>query len=248
MNAPRFTSIDQVPVSRKLAYSLTLMVLGLGYLFGMVHVYNSHAMRDGEPGLSATDLVIAYSGTQEDTRLEAALKGPMSGMLHPEDTAAIIQWVRLGADEAGYEETVAPIVQEHCVACHGGSNPHQRDLMSYSTLMSVVNLDYGMELSTLVRVSHIHMFGMVFIFFIVSEIFSRTAWRRNWIKWTVITIPFLAIVTDIGSWYLTKLAPGFAWLIMFSGAMMAICFAIQWAVSLYQMWLRKPGGESIEVR
>ena len=196
----------------------------------------------------ATKESVATVTPSEATRLELAVTGPMSEMLHDEDADLIVQWVALGATEDQYNDTIAPIVEEHCVICHSGDNPHIRDLMSYSKIMSNVQLDTGMAMSALVRISHIHLFGMTFIFFIVAEIFSRTAWRRNWIKWTVITIPFVAIVSDISSWYLTKIHDGFAWIILVSGALMGLSFAIQWGVSMYQMWLYKPSGKPIKVR
>jgi hypothetical protein len=48
--------------------------------------------------------------------------------------------------------------------------------------------------------------------------------------------PFIAIILDIGSWYLTKVYPPFAWIVMGSGALMGVAFAIQWVISMYQMW------------
>ena len=96
-----------------------------------------------------------------------------------------------------------------------------------------------MSLATLVRVSHIHLFGMTFIFFIMGQIFSHAYIRPVWFKATVIVVPFLTMITDIGSWYLTKLNPGFAWIIIVSGVLMGLSFAFQWFVSMYQIWFYK---------
>ncbi|MFN3716898.1 MAG: hypothetical protein ACK4R8_09275 [Thiobacillus sp.] len=52
----------------------------------------------------------------------------------------------------------------------------------------------------------------------------------------VIVLPFLTIINDIFSWYLTKMFPGFAWFIIISGVLMGISFAVQWVVSMRQMW------------
>ena len=41
---------------------------------------------------------------------------------------------------------------------------------------------------------------------------------------------------DISSWYFTKLYHPFAWVVMFAGAVMGMCFAFMWVVSMYQMW------------
>ena len=103
----------------------------------------------------------------------------------------------------------------------------------------MTELDTGMDIFTLVRVSHIHLFGITFIFFIVSSIFCHAYIKPLWLKCIIIIIPFLAILADIFSWYLTKIFTPFAWVVMISGAAMGVCFAIQLLVSLYQMWLYK---------
>jgi hypothetical protein len=70
--------------------------------------------------------------------------------------------------------------------------------------------------------------------------------RPLWLKCVVIVVPFLSILLDITSWYLTKLWPGFAWLVIGSGALMGVSFAIQWVTSMYQMWVYKLPEDIVE--
>ncbi|MCA1926519.1 MAG: MFS transporter [Thiobacillus sp.] len=192
---------------------------------------------DGNPGsVSAQDIRTAYHGSESDTRLETALKGPMADMLPPEERNVIFSWVKDGAKEAGYAEKVKPIVESRCLACHDGSNPHLPRLTSYEKIGKLTQKDEGATIPTLVRVSHIHLFGITFIFFIVSSIFAHAYMKPLWLKCAVIVLPFLTIITDIFSWYLTKMFPGFAWFIIISGVLMGISFAVQWVVSMWQMW------------
>ncbi len=93
------------------------------------------------------------------------------------------------------------------------------------------------------RVSHIHLFGITFICFIVSSIFTHAYIRPLWLKWVIIVLPFLAILADIFSWYLTQWVPGFAWFIIASGVAMEISFAAQWVISMWQMWFYTQPGE-----
>lgn len=239
MNSSNSQHFLWLPLSQRLTFTLTLMVLGLGYLFAMLHVFSSHAGRDGDAGLSVTDLIIAYSGSESDTRLEAALKGPMANMLPGDEKNTIIAWVRRGADEAGYKSEIEPIMEARCLSCHEGSNPHIPTLASYQDLTKLTERDTGMDIFTLVRVSHIHLFGLTFIFFLTSVIFSHAYLKPLWFKCTVIAVPFVGIILDVASWYLTKLHPGFAWVVMASGGLMALSFAIQWVVSIWQMWFYK---------
>lgn len=109
--------------------------------------------------------------------------------------------------------------------------------------MKLVKLDTGVDIFTLIRVSHIHLFGMTFIFFITSLIFVHAYVRPPWFKHAVIAAPFIAIVLDVGAWYLTKVYPVFAWMVMIGGVFMALAFATQWVISMYQIWFYQPPGE-----
>ena len=103
--------------------------------------------------------------------------------------------------------------------------------------------DTGTGIFTLVRVSHIHLFGLTMMFYILGTIFSHAYLQPAWFKAAVIATPFAALVLDIGSWYFTKLYQPFAWVVIGGGALMALAFAFMWAVSLYQLWLwRAPEG------
>ena len=123
--------------------------------------------------------------------------------------------------------------------CHDGKEPGAPLFTTFEAFAAFAKPDTGMSLTTLVRVSHIHLFGMTFIFFIMGMIFSHAYVRPVWFKSLVIAVPFLTMITDIGSWYLTKLNPGFAWIIIISGGLMGLSFAFQWCVSMYQIWVYK---------
>jgi len=234
-----FFHYSEFPLSMRTLFTGTLIVLGFGYLFAMIHVYYSHAGRDGKPGLSVEDIAIAYSGSKEATKLESAMMGPMSGMLPGNERGDIIGWVRRGLDEKEYEQRIKPIFDRRCIICHDGSNPHIPNLNGYHEVSEVAQIDTGMNIATLVRVSHIHLFGLTFIFFIMGTIFSHAYVRPVWFKSLVIIAPFAAIVMDIASWYLTKIHPGFAVIVIASGALMGLSFAFQWIVSMYQIWFYK---------
>lgn len=235
-----FFHFSALPMSTRMVYTMTLLVLGTGYLFAMLQVFYSHAGLDGNPkNISAQDIRIAYHGSETDTRLVTALKGPMAGMLPEAERAVIFKWVDSGAQQDAFESDVKPIIESRCLACHDGSNPHIPLLTSFDEVTKIVAKDTGATIPTLVRVSHIHLFGITFIFFIVSSIFTHAYMRPLWLKCVIIVLPFLTILTDIFSWYLTKWIPGFAWFIIGSGALMGMSFTVQWIVSMWQMWFYK---------
>ncbi|MFV2057585.1 MAG: hypothetical protein ACC707_14040 [Thiohalomonadales bacterium] len=236
-----------LPMGHRVLFTSALIVLSTGYLFAMIYIFSSHAGRDGKPGLSVNDLIIAYSGSDSDTRLEAALKGPMANMLPDAEKIQISAWVRSGAEKQTFGSSgVESIIANRCLTCHNGTNPHIPNFSEFDNLATMTEKDTGMDLFTLVRVSHIHLFGITFIFFIVSTIFSHAYIRPLWVKCLLIVIPFVAILADIASWYLTKVFAPFAWVVMISGALMGASFAAQFCISIYQIWWLKLPGFVIE--
>jgi len=229
-----------LPMSLRVLYTMVLLVFGVSYIFAMINIYVSDAGKDGDPMLSEKDLMITYGGNPEGTKLETSLRGPMQDMLPAEKRQVIFDWLHAGAQQEEFEAKINPIIQEHCVACHiPEANPHLTDLRTYEGVAKVAAKDEGMNLATLVRVSHIHLFGIAFIFYIVGQIYSHAWVRPLWLKYVVIAAPFLVVITDVASWYLTKLWAQFAWVVIGSGAIMGLSFAIMWLTSMYQLWFYK---------
>jgi hypothetical protein len=234
-----YVHYSELPYSLRILYTSALLVLGMGYLFALIYVFHTQAGRDGGKGLTVEDIVITYSGSGKGSRLEAALHGPMQTMLPADETKTIIDWVGKGSDRATYDKDIKPILDKRCMSCHDGSNPHLPNLNGYEQLKKVTELDTGADVFTLVRVSHIHLFGLTFIFFIMGLVFSHAYVRPVWLKGTLIALPFVCVVADVSSWYFTKLYHPFAWVVMGAGAAMGMCFAAMWVISMYQMWLSK---------
>lgn len=231
-----YRHFQELPVSMRVLFTGTLLAIGMGYMFALIYVYSSDAGRDGNPALTVEDIVISYSGSAEGTQLEAALAGPMSAMLPESDRETILQWIGNGAPKDEYEAQIEAVVDQNCLDCHDGSNPHLSNLDGFDNIKQVVALDTGTDLHTLVRVSHIHLFGVTFIFFIMGFIFSHAWLRPVWLKSLVMFTPFVCIAADVSSWYFTKLYAGFAWVVLIAGGLMGLSFAIMWFISMYQMW------------
>lgn len=233
-----------LPLSMRVLFSMVLIVFGIGYLMAMIQVWENHAGKDGKPMLTAKDLMISYSGNPEGTRLESSLRSSMADMLPAEKRQVIFDWLHAGAKQEEFEGKINPILQEHCVMCHTPeANPHLPSFTNFEGVSMVTAKDEGMSLATLVRVSHIHLFSITFIFFIVGYIFSHAYVRPIWLKCALIAIPFLVLITDVAAWYLTKVWTGFAWVVIISGAFMGLSFAAMWLISMWQMWFFKPPRE-----
>jgi hypothetical protein len=240
---------SELPYSQRVLYTAALLVLGTGYLFALLNVYFTYAGRAGGNSymLTTEDLVVAYSGSGKGSRLESALRGPMSVMLPTDERNVVITWAAEGGPRPDYDKTVAPLMQKYCMTCHDGSNPHLPNLNGYDNLKKVTEKDTGAAIATLVRVSHIHLFGITFIFFLVGLIFTHAYVRPVWFKCTVVALPFAGIMVDVSSWYMIKVFHPFVYLEIAAGMALAACFAVMFFVALYQMWL-SPAPEMVQDR
>ncbi len=237
MSYRRFTDCS---VSERLLYTSFIVLLGIGYIFAQVLIFMDVAPEDGRPGLSAEDINIKYRGNRSGTRLEQAIMGSMRAYRTKGEARTIVSWIHDGAPEARFKKEIRPILERKCLACHSpASGLNVPDLTTYSAVKALGDIDRGEPMAVLVRVSHIHLFGMSIIFYLLGRIFIL-AEMRVWLKRTIVIIPFAAIVVDIGSWWFTKYSsPFFAYPVILGGALFGISFAVETLVSLYQMWFLK---------
>lgn len=235
-----YLHFSELPTSLRVLYTGVLALMGAGYLFALIYLYHTYSGRDGDPKtLSYEDVVIAYSGSGKGSKLEAALRGPMATMLPADELKGVVAWVQKGADRGQYEADIKPVIDKRCLTCHDGGNPHLSNLSGYDNVKKVTEQDTGTDIFTLVRVSHIHLFGLTFVFFIMGQIFSHAYVRPVWFKSLVVVLPFVAISLDVSSWYFTKLYQPFAAVTMLGGALMALSFTFMGVVSMWQLWLGK---------
>ncbi|RLL49427.1 hypothetical protein D8Y20_13065 [Mariprofundus sp. EBB-1] len=245
---PHYRRMTDASISEKILDTMFLITIGLGYLFALAHLYYSDQGRDGIPGLSVDDIKITYYGEHQKTRLGAALNGAMGVNLeNPGQKQTIADWIGRGGSENEFNSTVAPILNQNCIVCHSSeSGMGLPPLTSYNDVKKLTESDHGASIQSLVRVSHIHLFGIAFILFFVGRIFILCE-MPVMLKRIAVAVPFFAILLDILSWYATRLIPEFAVVVVLSGALMGISLAIQIFVSLYQMWFYTPKIEPIEM-
>lgn len=232
----RFRRFKDISVSERILNTVFLLTIGLGYLAALANLYYTHQGLDGKAGLSMEDVVISYHGSNTQTRLGTAIKGIMKPNLkYASDQDVIMEWINSGADESGYNEKIAPILNRDCVICHTPSiNPSLPDLTNYAGVAEVAHAG-GATIPTLVRVSHIHLFGIAFILFFIGKIFLLCD-INVYVKRVAVVIPFAAMLLDVISWFITKSTPSFAYVVVISGALMGVSMGFQILLSIYQMW------------
>lgn len=226
-------------VSEKLLYTSFLLLVGLGYLMAISYLYVTHEYNDGKPGLSISDVASSYYGNRSGTRLEAAIRGPMAGFIEDEDRMRIVAWLKDGAEEDHYANEIKPILAKTCLNCHNkATSPNLPDFTSYSGLHEVSKVDTGMSLTSLLRLSHIHLLGISMLLFLIGFIFIQSE-LNVWFKRFLVVSPMLAVFVDVASWFLTKWDYHYAIVVVISGGILGASMALQILISLYQIWFLK---------
>ncbi|MDD4914557.1 MAG: hypothetical protein PHW13_05925 [Methylococcales bacterium] len=231
-----YTRFSDISVSERILNTVFLLTIGLGYLVALVNLYYTVQGRDGKPGVSIEDIVIMYHGSSHQTRLASAINGIMEPNLkYKSDKESILRWINNGAEESGYKERIAPILNRDCVLCHTPAiNPSLPDLTNYNGVFEVAHAS-GATVPALVRVSHIHLFGIAFILYFIGRIFLLCD-INIYVKRVAVVIPFVAMLLDVLSWFITRTLPEFAYVVVLSGALMGLSMGAQILLSIYQMW------------
>lgn len=235
--AYRGANLISFGLSIKLLFTGYLTTIAAGYLMALIQILLTHGMADGKPGLSMNDIVYSYYGDRSGSVLESKLNGSMKFNAPDQERFKIIQWVRDGASQAEYDNNIKAVVDKNCVVCHNATAGSLPDFSKFENLQKASESNEGATFQSLTRLSHIHLFGISFIFMFVGIIFSFSTGVPGKYKYPAIVMPYLFLLIDIASWWLTKLNPNFALLVIFAGAGLGGSFAFMWSVSMYQMWV-----------
>ncbi len=235
-NSDGWLNLPSLSLPLRTLFTGYLLVTGIGLLMAGGQILLTHGMADGKFGVSIDDIVYSYYGNRGGSRLEAKLNGSMKDKASAEVRAEIIHWVQNGSPEEEWEPRVKHLFKNNCTQCHGNI-PGLPDFNKLEIVKEISEVDKGTSVDSLTRVSHIHLFGIAFIFFFVGLIFSLVVGIKSWIKALIISIPFIFLILDVLSWWLVKWYPNFAILTIIGGVGYSMASGFMIFTSLYQMWV-----------
>jgi len=227
-------TLGKLSLTYRVLFTGYLLVVGLGLCMAGAQIMLTHGMADGKPGLSMNDIVYSYYGNRSGSKLEAALTGKMKDKAPAEVNFTLIKWARDGAPYKEWD-TVKPLIEKNCGTCHDAESGLP-EVVKPDVAKTLAEVDHGASIATLTRVSHIHLFGISFIFLFVGWIFGMAEFNQRW-KLILIATPFAFLVLDVASWWLTKFWPSCAWITMVGGIGYSVAAMVMFATSFAQMWL-----------
>lgn len=229
-------NLSNLPLSIKSLFTGYILSIGVGLMMAGMQIMLTHGMSDGELGLSIDDVVYSYYGNRTNSRLENKLNGSMKDKAPEIERRKIITWIRKGADKQEWQDNIKKIILTRCASCHTAI-PSLANVTKYQVMQTLVKTESAVGIPSLTRISHIHLFGIAFIFFFVGLIFSLATGFNKWLKVLIIFTPFAFLLLDVSAWWLTRLDPAFAWLIIIGGFGYSFASTIMLSTSLYQMWV-----------
>lgn len=129
MNLP---PISSWPASVRVMLAAFVLMIGAGYAFAMLNIYQRHANADGVPGMSLDDLRAVYAGLTKSQREMAFVPSRMLTMVDgamrqyiddDSDYAVLRAWLAAGGSEAGLDggaDGPSPrrVITLNCLRCH----------------------------------------------------------------------------------------------------------------------------------
>jgi hypothetical protein len=227
-------TLGKLSLTYRVLFTGFLLVIGLGLCMAGAQIMLTHGLADGKAGLSMNDIVYSYYGNRSGSKMEAALTGQMKSKAPDDVRFSMIQWVRDDAPAAEWAK-VGPLFEKHCASCHDAESGLP-EVGKLEVAKSLAEIDHGASIASLTRVSHIHLFGISFIFLFVGWIFAMAEFNQRW-KLILISTPFAFLVLDVASWWLTKFWPGCAWITMIGGLGYSLAAMVMFATAFAQMWL-----------
>lgn len=237
--------LRSLPLSQRLLASWFLVAIAAGFVAAQVNLRLQHEAADGEPGLSYSDVVAAFHGRPGASLLTSKISpgGSMAEHLpSATDRDVIWRWVASGAAKSEFAP-VSEILSRRCIRCHNpGGKMRQVPFAEsreqapvYELVQPLTAANTGMSWASLAKSSHAHLFGLATLFAVAGWVFLGTRAPER-LKAAAVSLPFAALLIDVGSWWLTKLHAAFAAGIVAAGALMGVAFAVLIAWPLWEMW------------
>ena len=231
---------------------VTLFLLGAsaGLAAGEFNILASHADADGRPGLSMEDLRRTFHGRPGWTLLASKVDGG-SMEKHaavPSERKALLDWAKAGARREDFD-AARKVMDLRCVKCHSPGGEKEESPFAeareagarWDLVAAYAKPDHGMSTAARTTTTHAHLFAMSTLYALLGAVFLLTNTRRG-VKAVAVSLPFLGMFVDIGSWWLALLSPAFVYTIMTGGAMVAAGTLVLVLRPLWEMWGPAPRG------
>ena len=134
------------------------------------------------------------------------------------------------------------IFTNRCVDCHGPNGEQEAfPLNNFVAVKKYATVPTGtaMSLTKLAQTTHVHLLAFSMLYGLTGLIFTLTSYP-GWVRWLVGPWPLVVQLVDVACWWLARLDPVYAQVIVVTGGLVAVGLALQIVLGLFNLF-GKPG-------
>jgi hypothetical protein len=152
-------------------------------------------------------------------------------------------------DAGAWEADVSKIVDTRCARCHApekGGPPAEIDLTSWEGVKAYCQptVSGGMSLTKLAQSTHVHLLGFAMLYGLTGLLFAFTTYP-GLVRVLIAPLPLVAQVVDIACWWLARVDPQYAHVIVYTGGIVAVGLGLQIVLTLFNLYGK--GGKALLV-
>lgn len=253
MNHGPFTttgSLRELGLGLRVGLSALLLMISGGFLASGAHLIAQHQNRDEQPGVSLTDLESAYHGVQTTAPLLAAIERNHPPELNAAERGLLSAWLGGKRQSEDYDslelgsDAPAEILARRCVACHsrtGLDGAHADAKIALATWTDVSKVAFShrsdpLPVSVLAASTHAHALALGSLSIVISALVCASRFGPRLGGW-LCAASGVALLCDLGTWWLARNFAGLALLIAIAGSVYAIATAISILLVFADLWL-----------
>lgn len=248
-------SLRALPWGARVGISALLLVLAGGLAASGAHLQNQHQNRDERPGVSLLDIEGAYHGVEATAPLVVQLRAG-----HPEELPAperelLLSWLsskRISEDYDSLElgvDAPAEVLARRCVECHsrtGLEGAHGDARIALGTWPEVSKVAFSRRVeplptAVLAASTHAHALGLGSLSLVLALFLFLTRFPAL-LSAALCGLAGVALLVDLGSWWLARSSAGLAPLLVAAGACYAAASALSIVLVFLDLWLPRRGG------
>jgi hypothetical protein len=242
-----------------------VLVLLLGYACSLYFLVHHVGRKDGEVGVSSTDLIGTYHGVKKEAGILLALESdshrPYLNAMPKTDSDHLRRWLAgelstatdpiasayLEPPPGAPEDTAVPadILDQHCARCHSLSATEGDGIgarVSLKRWPDVASFAYAKALDPisveiLAQSTHAHALSMPVFAAVLAALLLLTRFSRR-IRHTVTCAIFLGLLLDLSGMWLGRLHAIFVYGgVVFGGALFGLGLGAAMLLTMLDLWL-----------
>jgi len=244
--------LRELPGMVRLGLTGLLLVLLIGLGASAAHLFWHYEKRDEQPGLTVDDVRSAYRGIDSPAKLHEALLAGHPEELPKDARQTLLKWLEGSKVAEEYDSldlgaaAPAELIAKNCLSCHSRkaekADPRARALpLEFWDDVKKVAFARKIEpvpVKIVAMSTHAHALSLGALSIVVTLLACGTS-RLRGLTNLLLGVVGVALLCDIGSWWLAREADAFVYLIVGAGAVYNGGTALLILLILLDLWLPK---------